>query len=70
MEVVDTGVLEPAADTNDVLDGIATPQPGQELARRLLDADLEAEAEVVADLDADRADTSSAKRARFSSEPP
>src|SRR6266508_5535245 len=50
VDVVDAGLLEPSADRHDVLGRVAAPQPREELARRLVDADLEAEAEVLPDL--------------------
>ena len=56
VQEVDAGVLEPAADANDVLDRVAASEPGQKLARSLVDADLEPETEVVADLGPNRTD--------------
>src|SRR6185503_19629661 len=55
VEVVDACLLEPTADAHHVLDGVAAAKPRQELARSLVDADLEAEAEVLPDRHTNRA---------------
>jgi hypothetical protein len=69
VEAVDARLLEPTADLDRLGQRVAGLLPGEELVVVLDRADLELQVVVVADLCSIARTISSAKRARFSSEP-